>query len=1423
MTHSIGRRRRDGYYDRLYGERKFSIESKLKKGVWYLQAVDPKTRKNFGRPFSKDGRTHHLLYKSFPDKFPPYKDFVAGNKRLVKQEKRNITSSFKSKDWKDLGFATAKQGQYFVRALKLPVKTQEDLENIKQVYSKMDDKSIFKQPHKLDQYSRRLLKLFKNNLGRFNVKDTGSQFKGSHLSYEITRVGVYRDVYIYLNNIKKFILRKILQYMSSNGSCKFNFSITIMFKRKLLMTNEVVSKEAYFFSEPLVIANKGEISSKVSQSMSRIIEKVNKMVQSGSGWVVDSIQKSHVNIYKNILKTGSSYFELPKCFYRKVINIKNQDNRCFLYSLLVGLHKNELNLSRTDRLNQFDKFFDMYPFDYNDMPMTCDVSSKIRKYEDIIKRNINILIWTAKTGINRHYITDNNYEDTIELMLCHNEETGQYHYVYVPNLSRLLTSTLTKSHKTLHFCKRCLSSFYSEEKLNKHLEICKINDLSRTIMPEKDHMSFSNIKAQQKLPFAVYADFECLLCPTNLPKEEGNNHTHSCSHKPCGAKYIITSIFHKKPIRSFFDRSSNCVRLMLDNLIKDCHELHDEYFKNPKSMMPLTKEEEQEFRFGKRCHICNKGDFVNGTSSPNSRVRDHCHFTGKFRGLAHHSCNINLKVEKLFPVFFHNLKGYDSNFIIQALQTYDGDDISCIPMNSEKFISFSIKFSKAYKYISKNKELFDKLQTDYCNKYNVEELDEYHNKQIKRLYFNEKSDFEIRFLDSCSFLSSSLEALAKNLNAIDFRYTMEFVKRHCSWVGSPEEVFKLFCLLKRKGIYPYEYMTCWDKFYETKLPTLRHFISVLRYETKKYSKLAKKDQAELKDDYKHAKVVWDAFKCKNLGDYHDLYLESDVCLLADIFEKFRNICIDKFQIDPCHYYTLPGFAFDACLKLTDTTLELFTEEKKDMYLTMEQSKIGGISGTGGKRYAKANNKYLKDYNPNQLSNYLMYADANGLYSWAMKQLLPQDEFEYYTDKFNLEEALRNIDGYYGYFITLDASIPKELHDHFNDYCPFPENIEISQDQYTPYQQKVSDATCKALNTKSVSERKLMPNLRPKKRYTIHIKLLKLFLELGCKIDKIHEVIRFHQSAWMSPYIELCMNERSKDGISEFEKDFWKLCCNAVFGKTMEDVRNRMKCEIVHDQEKFDKLINKNTFYNSTLLNDNGLVFVERKHTTVKLCKPIYVGVAILNISKYLMYDFFYNTLRKKYSNASLIYTDTDSFIFEVFTNDLYADILKDQKFLEQFDLSNYSNKHPMFCGMDKNKVKSLIKQNYKVVGKFKDEYGGKVVKEVVGLRAKMYSIIDENDEQKNTGKGVKKVILKNTEHQKYKDCLFHNFDIGKMIQSSSMNFIHSKNHKVYGEELTKITLSAFDDKKSILDDGITQLSWGHWRLDEMTKNNNFKL
>uniref|UniRef100_A0A1B6JA38 DNA-directed DNA polymerase n=3 Tax=Homalodisca liturata TaxID=320908 RepID=A0A1B6JA38_9HEMI len=604
---------------------------------------------------------------------------------------------------------------------------------------------------------------------------------------------------------------------------------------------------------------------------------------------------------------------------------------------------------------------------------------------------------------------------------------------------------------------------------------------------------------------------------------------------------------------------------------------------------------------------------------------------------------------------------------------------------------------------------------------------------------------ELRFIDSFKFMSQSLDRLAKNLTRSQFKHISTYYNG------------KDLNLLLRKGVYPYDYMDSIEKYSETSLPSQEEF----------YNRLNK--QHITNEDYKHACDVWTAFNIQNMKEYTMLYNETDVLLLADVMENFRDVCLNTYKLDPAWYFTAPGLAWNAMLKITKVELSLLTDI--DMVLMVEKGIRGGISQCSH-RYAKANNPYMKDYDKSKPNNYLMYLDANNLYGWAMSVKLPYANFQWSSTDIDVMKV--SDDSPTGYILEVDLEYPEELHDVHSD-------LPLAPERKVPPGSKMA---------------KLLTTLYSKEKYVVHYKNLKLYLSLGMKLKHVHRVLSFSQSNWLQPYINLNTMERTK-AKNDFEKDFFKLMNNSVFGKTMENMRNRVDIRLGTKSKLVERWVSKPNFKSRTIFTEN-LVAVHFSKKKLLLNKPIYVGMSILDISKTLMYDFHYNVMKEKYgSNIKMVYTDTDSLIYDITTKNFYEDM---KHIIGLFDTSDYPNPNQY----------GLPHVNKKVLGKMKDELNGRIMREFVGLRSKMYASNIEDNHYIKRSKGVKKAVVENEiTFSNYKDCLFSNIEHYK-----TMNTIRSQAHNLYSVEHHKVVLSSKDDKRFVLEDNIRTLAWGHHRICE---------
>ena len=413
---------------------------------------------------------------------------------------------------------------------------------------------------------------------------------------------------------------------------------------------------------------------------------------------------------------------------------------------------------------------------------------------------------------------------------------------------------------------------------------------------------------------------------------------------------------------------------------------------------------------------------------------------------------------------------------------------------------------------------------------------------------------------------------------------------------------------------------------------------------------------------------------------------------------------------------------------------------------------------------------MKNYNKNEESSYIQYLDANNLYGWAMSQKLPKNNFKWVEDTSRInEEFIQNYNENInkGYILEVDLIYPKKLHDLHSDLPFLPKRMKIDK--------------CK----------KLVCNLHNKKKYVVHIKSLKQALNHGLKLKKIHRIIEFNQKAWLKPYIDM-NTELRKLAKDDFEKDLFKLMNNAVSGKTMGNIRKHRNIKLVTTDKKRNKLVSESNYHTINYISED-LSIIEMNKTKVKMNKPIYLGLSILDISKILMCEFWYDYIKPKYNdNVKLCYMDTDSFIMNIKTNDFYKDIANDVE--KRFDMSNYEVNRPLPTG-----------KNKKVIGLMKDELGGKIITEFVTLRPKTYSYLSDDGKEDKKAKGTKKCVIKRMiKFDDYKNCLLKD----KVLLKSQQRFT-SKKRDVYTENVNKIALRNNDDKRIESSDKIMSYPYGY--------------
>ena len=640
------------------------------------------------------------------------------------------------------------------------------------------------------------------------------------------------------------------------------------------------------------------------------------------------------------------------------------------------------------------------------------------------------------------------------------------------------------------------------------------------------------------------------------------------------------------------------------------------------------------------------------------------------------------------------------------------------------------------------------------------------------------------FLDSFAFLSTSLDKLTANMK----KSGVEKFRR------LKQEFPDNYQLLSEKGVYFYDYASSYSVFSETKLPPKEAFYSKLREE-------------EISDhDYRRALKVFTAMKCTSLLDYMELYVKTDALLLCDVFENFRQLCLDYYGLDCCHYMSLPGFSWDAMLKMTKVNIEYMTDI--DMYTFIEKNLRGGVT-TVNHRQFKANNSYLNDFDSNKPTSFIHYVDANNLYGKSMSYKLPYKNFRWVKkEEFDLMDFSKiDPEGDTCYILEVDIHYPSHLHNYHNDYPLAVESKEIKEHQLSPFNKKFLELH----NEKFKSCKKLVPDLNDKKNFVCSLKTLQLCAGKGLQIERIHRVLAADQTDFVTPYIEFNSLKR-QTAKSDFEKDFFKLANNSIYGKFIESLRNRTNVQIVKDEKSAKRITPKPQFMGFHML-DKWTTVVQSVKRNLVLNKPIACGFIVLENAKNIMGEFWYDVLKPKYGDKiKLLLSDTDSFIYGVYTNDGYEDLYSIR---EKMDLSGYAAGTPLSRFYDP--------ANKKVPGKFSDEKPTEVIDEVIALKPKMYSVLTKKLVSRCnkthdctlacsvghsvTAKGIAKTAQKRIRHEDYRQVL--NRQSTTMVKSQA---IRTYGNKIYSVVVRKRGLSGFDDKKFILDDGISTLSYGHEKL-----------
>ncbi|XP_044573538.1 uncharacterized protein LOC123257706 [Drosophila ananassae] len=659
----------------------------------------------------------------------------------------------------------------------------------------------------------------------------------------------------------------------------------------------------------------------------------------------------------------------------------------------------------------------------------------------------------------------------------------------ITSMKTLCKSQINSSNSKRYFCRNCLQFYCTTNKTHNIKECGQV----ASIYPEPNtKSSFKAFSKKLSPPVVIYADIEAVLenYQTASNNPEASFTLPKQKHTACAVSFYVVHKYNPELNKLWTYDGADCMTMFVQTLKDETMALYQKYWKDCKEPIHEFDIDDEDYQEHGNCYACEE------PIEMADRDKYFDQFSVKYQGPIHKKCKISFKLSSaFFPVVFHNLSRYDIHLFINEL----GGELKPIRPTKELYIALSQK-------------IFQKGIANYS----------------------------IKYIDSNRFLNSSLEKLASNMEDNDFN----ILKSKFSG--------EKFQQMRRKGVFPYDYIDSFSKFNETELPPRDYFYNTLTDEECSVS------------NYNFAKEIWDSFHCRSLRDYMKLYLESDVLILADVFENFRNI-------------------WDAMMKYTKAELELISDP--NMYNFLKRGIRGGLTQCT-QRISHANNKYIKNYDEAKPKNYLSYIDANNLYGRAMSQKLPFSNFKFLSEsEINMFDII-NIDssGDTGFILEVDLEYPDNIHDKHNSLPFCPENM-------VPPGGKIP---------------KLLADLTDKEVYIIHLKQLQLCLQQGLKLKKVHRILSFSQSYWLKPYIDLNTKHR-KLAKNDFEKNFYKLMNHAVYGKTMENVEKLRNIALVTHYESrrnspgFRQRVAMHNFHSLEIFGEN-LAAIESTKTSIQIQK-----------------------------------------------------------------------------------------------------------------------------------------------------------------------------------------------------------------------------
>ena len=671
--------------------------------------------------------------------------------------------------------------------------------------------------------------------------------------YEVPSRGEDTSPLDFLNGIRSTVLAFVRKRLQS----KIQVSLICEMMRTDPATGSITNVDP-FNSNQKSVYDSTDLEVMYERMIAKMLESFSTYLKNGSGWILKRIVKLDINVGKNKPIKGSSYAPLPNALRNKgaLINMQNKDNQCFKWAIIRCINPTDDDPQRIKE--ELSKQAEELDWSAIEFPTPCSE----RMYKKFEKNDVSLLVFghetvEEETRIIPLYVPTERREKVVRLFFFKSGKNS--HYCVIKSMSRLISKQTSAHHGKKYVCDYCLNYFGSQKVLDKHTESCSKHEAVNTVLPKpgENILKFKNIQNCVECPIKIYADTESFL--TTIDKTSGETKLYQRHVMSTFCLYVVSRVkgFSMDPVTYVMkDERDKVDKIFAEKLEETTKKIYETF----KTFVLMIFDDDAR-KLHESLTVC----FACGEKLGRDKVRDHCHYTGKYRGALHSACNLKLKRTRTIPVLFHNLSGYDSHLFVKRLADTPGE-VRYIPKNEEKYITFN-------KNVLVDTINRDEKKVNICTR--------------------------LKFLDTFRFMNTSLESLVRNIDR--FEHTSKYFK------AEQQE------LLRRKEVYPYDHMTNFSKFAETELPPKEAFNTWLDSGavscSSEFDEMRPKEISD--EDYEYAKKVWNALECKNLGDYTNVYCKIDTLQLADVFENFIDVCLEKYKLDPAHYITPAALGMDA--------------------------------------------------------------------------------------------------------------------------------------------------------------------------------------------------------------------------------------------------------------------------------------------------------------------------------------------------------------------------------------------------------------------------------------------------------------------------------------------------------------------------------